>query len=332
VDDAGQALLTAFAAGAIAFLVIFVGILLILAIRLVRDPSVSISGFLAGLDPFAWTSSGEGAAHPMALPRLFAVDHDRRRRIRNAAAVVVSVCAFVAVVAAVLTSIEGRPPTGPGSAGQAAGGSLGQRTDLAVAPSIPAQTEPGATAGSSASPGPTGALAGVTATPGATVPGSEPTTGTDAQPGSGPPAPGASTTPPGGVPGATTPSPAPTAAPTPTPGANPTPTPRSTPPPTPAPTPAPTPTSAPTPTPPEITNFTAHDQLLLIRAQFDGQCVECTEWTIAFGDGQSTGWRTGPISATHDYSASGTYTARLTVRGTGGEVSDTEQVQATIPL
>jgi hypothetical protein len=46
VDDAGQALLTAFAAAAIAFLVVFLGIVMLVAMRLVRNPSASISGFL----------------------------------------------------------------------------------------------------------------------------------------------------------------------------------------------------------------------------------------------------------------------------------------------
>jgi PKD repeat protein len=53
---------------------------------------------------------------------------------------------------------------------------------------------------------------------------------------------------------------------------------------------------------------------------------------IEFGDGESTGWRSGGIQATHDYPRSGEYTARLTVRGPGGTDSATQSVSATLPI
>jgi hypothetical protein len=107
----------------------------------------------------------------------------------------------------------------------------------------------------------------------------------------------------------------------------PSPTPEATPEPTQRPAATSEPTPEPTPTPPPaeppvITFWGARDPRFPgDDADFYGRCYQCDSWTIDFGDGQiAEGDRW--IRAEHVYGAAGEYTATLTVRGPGGEVSE----------
>jgi PKD repeat protein len=60
--------------------------------------------------------------------------------------------------------------------------------------------------------------------------------------------------------------------------------------------------------------------LVGVPVTFDGTWVRANQWRIDYGDGTSTsGSGSLTVVRTHTYHDAGRYTARLTVRGAGGE-------------